>query len=226
MNWCTHNSHTQPLCRDIHSVLPRHAAGDTQRDMLLETSAWLQLQAQALSDLTMLLQGLKIDGAATAEWQEVLSAAQAMVKQHQSNLAHDTTSPIAPQALEGTSDQQAQDQPITQAPLAEAPDGPQPAAEDTQSAMSSGALQKPDQGQEGDAVQKPEAVWLSEMLAGCVSMLLTIHKYAEQPVGGQRLDVALANSLRMLQPHAPSNQPVYRKIEQMISLLRNRLLQT
>lgn len=148
-----------------------------------------------------------------------------MVKQHQGNLANETTSPPAAQPTDTAPSQQAPDQPISQAPHADATDSAQPADVGAQTVMAVTAVQKPNQDQQ-DAVQKSEAAWMSDMLAGCVSMLLTIHKYAEQPSGGQTLDVALANSLRMLQPHAASNQAVYKKIEQMVSLLRNRLLQT
>lgn len=169
---------------------------------------------------------MKLEGVASAEWQDVLSAAQAMVKQHQGNLANEIISPQAPQASDAEPTQQGHDQPSSQAPHAGGADCSQVTADGAQAVKSDTPEQKPHQEQQDAAVQKPEAAWLSEMLAGCVSMLLTIHKYAEQPVGGQSLDVALANSLRMLQPHATSNQAVYRKIEQMVSLLRNRLLQT
>ena len=176
--------------------------------------------------IRLVVQGLKVEGVASAEWQEVLSAAQAMVKQHQGNLASEATSPAAAQTSDTKPGQQALEQPISQAPPVEgSTDGTQPAAGDAQATISESTMQKPDQEQADAALQKPEAVWLSDMLTGCMSMLLTIHKYAEQPAGSQTLDVALANSLRMLQPHAASNQAVYRKIEQMVSLLRNRLLQ-
>lgn len=173
------------------------------------------------------LQGLKLDEEAGAEWQEVLATAQAMVKQHQGSLSHE----LAPQQSAGPSEQ-AEEQPISPSSLLENPsEAPVQAADQDDGAVAAvqgapdpaGPLVK--QELADAAVQKPEAVWLSDMLAGCVSMLLTMHRFAEQPVGGQSLDVALANSLRLLQPHAVSNQPVYRKIEQMVSLLRNRLLQ-
>ena len=56
-------------------------------------------------------------------------------------------------------------------------------------------------------------------------MLLTMQKCAQQPVPGHSVNAALVNSLKMLQPHAASNQPIFRKIEQTVMLLRNQLLQ-
>ena len=109
-----------------------------------------------------------------------------------------------------------------------------PSASENQVAGASSNQQQSAVGDQGQAVtvkqeagtsQSSEEAWLSDMVSGCVSMLLTMQKCAQQPVAGQSVNAALVNSLKMLQPHAASNQPIYRKIEQTVMVLRSQLLQ-
>lgn len=172
------------------------------------------------------------------EWTSILANAQAMVQRHYGQLAEElkTDPSTAPQLQQQQQPQQQQHQ---------RQDGSlqgsqQPAAGDGESAgfgqpvdPGSGAQQQTTVGeqkavtvkQEAGASQKPEDAWLSDMVSGCVSMLLTMQKCAQQPVSGHSVNGALVASLRMLQPHAASNQPIFKKIEQTVMLLRNQLLQ-
>ena len=176
---------------------------------------------------------MKVEGQGVGiEWSALLANAQAMVQRHQGQLAEDlkTDSGNAPPAQQA---QQQQQQPPQhqQAPLH---DGQQPTAVAGNSACDNQAAGPGSKEQSDKAVptvkqdvvsQNSEEAWLSDMVSGCVSMLLTMQKCAQQPVTGQSVNAALVNSLKMLQPHAASNQPIFRKIEQTVTVLRNQLLQ-
>ncbi len=164
-----------------------------------------------------------------AAWHSILANAQAMVQRNQGLLADEikTTTPGPP----------------TQSPSQQQPQHQQSATGQQEAGVATGGVQQPPAGSinqqdigasqatvkqeapDHTASQKPEAAWLSDMISGCVSMLMTMQRCAEQPVAGHAVNAALANSLKMLQPHAASNQPVFHKIEQMVTMLRNRLLQ-
>ena len=179
------------------------------------------------------------------EWSALLASAQAMVKRHQNQLAEElrTESGNAPHAQQAQQQQQPQYQqaslqhglqPTAAAAAAAAAAAVGPSAGENQVAGLSSVGQQSDVGDQGQAVtvkeeagtsQTSEEAWLSDMVVGCVSMLLTMQKCAQQPVAGHPVNTALVNSLKMLQPHAASNQPIYRKIEQTVTVLRNQLLQ-
>lgn len=169
-----------------------------------------------------------IGQAGGAEWHNILASAQAMVQRHQGQLADEmkTTDGVSAQ-LPSQQQQQASEQ--QQEATAAAGDAQQSVVSSADQQDADGGQSMPAVKQEAvnsPGVQKPEAVWLSDMMSGCVSMLLTMQRCAEQPVAGHAVNAALANSLQMLQPHAASNQPVFHKIEQMVTMLRSRLLQT
>lgn len=190
--------------------------------------------------------GVKLEGqGAGIEWSALLASAQAMVKRHQHQLAEElkTDSGNAPPAQQQQHQQhlpqyqQALSQNGVQSTAAAAGlavAGPS-AGQNVVTAPSSGEQQQSgveDQGQGvtvkqevgGASQSSSEEAWLSDMVSGCVSMLLTMQKCAQQPVAGHLVNAALVNSLKMLQPHAASNQPIYRKIEQTVTVLRNQLL--
>lgn len=176
------------------------------------------------------------------EWSALLASAQAMVKRHQHQLADELRSESgnAPHAQQAQQQQPQQPQ-YQQASLqnglqvtAAAAAAAGPSASENQVAGPSSIAQQSDVGDQGQAVtvkqeagtsQGSEEAWLSDMVSGCVSMLLTMQKCAQQPLAGHSVNAALVNSLKMLQPHAASNQPIYRKIEQTVIALRNQLLQ-
>lgn len=174
------------------------------------------------------------------EWSALLASAQAMVKRHQHQLADElrTESGNAPH---GQQARQQQQQPQYQQTLLQnglQPTGAAaaagPSANENQVAGPRSIGQQSGVGDQGQAAtvkqeagisKGSEEAWLSDMVSGCVSMLLTMQKCAQQPVAGHSVNAALVNSLKMLQPHAASNQPIYRKIEQTVTALRNQLLQ-
>ena len=177
---------------------------------------------------------MKLEGGeADIEWTSILANAQAMGQRHQGQLAEELKT-------EPSSDiQQLQQQPTSQSNQQATASVDGGIAGDSQAA-DPGSMQQQQQSQQqaggGDesvaatqqeisASQKPEDAWLSDMVSGCVSMLLTMQKCAQQPAAGLSVNTALASSLRMLQPHAASNQPIFKKIEQTVMLLRNQLLQ-
>ena len=176
------------------------------------------------------------------EWSSLLGSAQAMVKRHQNQLAEE----LKTESGSASHPQQAQQQQqqLPQYQQASLQNGLQstvavaaaagPSASEKQVAGASSNQQQSAVGDQGQAVavkqeagtsQSSEEAWLSDMVSGCVSMLLTMQKCAQQPVPGHSVNAALINSLKMLQPHAASNQPIYRKIEQTVMVLRNQLLQ-
>lgn len=184
---------------------------------------------------------MKLEGPGAAiEWNALLANAKAMVQRHQGQLAEElrTDSDNAPPAQQAQQAQQQQPQHHQQASLHK---GQQPtaapaagrSASDNTTTGPAGHEQSSAIGDQGAATVKQEAgpaqnseeAWLSDMVSGCVAMLLTMQKCAQQPVAGHSLNAALINSLKMLQPHAASNQPIFRKIEQTMTLLRNQLLQ-
>ena len=164
-----------------------------------------------------------------AEWQNILAAAQAMVQRHQGQLADEMKTSDRPSAQFPPQQQQQAPGQQQDANLA-AGEAQQPAAGtaghshsvDATQSMAIVKQESPSQ----PAAPEPESAWLSEMVSGCVSMLLTMQRCAEQPVTGHAVNAALANSLKMLQPHAASNQPIFHKIEHMVTMLRDRLLQS
>lgn len=175
-------------------------------------------------------QSLKMVGlAGGAEWQNILAAAQAMVQRHQGQLADEMKTSDRPSAQFPPQQQQQAPGQQQEANLA-AGEAQQPAAGtaghshsvDATQSMAVVKQESPSQ----PAAPEPESAWLSEMVSGCVSMLLTMQRCAEQPVTGHAVNAALANSLKMLQPHAASNQPIFHKIEHMVTMLRDRLLQS
>lgn len=197
-------------------------------------------------------QGVKLEGqGAGIEWSALLASAQAMVKRHQHQLAEElkTDSGNAPPAQQAQQAQQ-QQQHLPQHQPAFLQNGVQSTAaaaaglavaapsagQNVVAGPSSGEQQQSGVEDQGEAVtvkqeaggasqSSSEEAWLSDMVSGCVSMLLTMQKCAQQPVPGHLVNAALVNSLKMLQPHAASNQPIYRKIEQTVTVLRNQLLQ-
>lgn len=190
--------------------------------------------------------GVKLEGPGTGlEWSSLLASAQAMVKRHQHQLAEElkTDSGNAQQAQQAQQQQhlpqyqQALSQNGVQSTAAAAGLAGPSAGQNVVPEPSSGEQQQSggvdDQGQAvtvkqeaaGASQSSSEEIWLSDMVSGCVSMLLTMQKCAQQPVAGHLVNAALVNSLKMLQPHAASNQPIYRKIEQTVTVLRNQLLQ-
>ena len=183
---------------------------------------------------------MKVEGQGQGmEWTSILASAQAMVQRHQGQLADElqtdpsAAGPSDDQQQQQQQQQEQQQQGSLQYEQHQAADGrlvgqsesAGPSSSEQQTSMQAG-----DQGvvtikQEAGVSQKPEEVWLSDMVSGCVSMLLTMQRCAQQPISGQSVNAALVSSLRMLQPHAASNQPIFRKIEQTVMLLRNQLLQ-
>ena len=182
----------------------------------------------------MFVQGVKVEGQGLAiDWNAVLANAKVMVQRHQGQLVEELKTDLsnAPPAHQ----QQPQHQ---QASLH---NGQQPTplaaagglASDSQTAGPVSNEQNSSVGeqvvatvkQEAGPAQNSEEARLSDMVSGCVAMLLTMQKCAQQPVAGHSVNAALINSLKMLQPHAASNQPIFRKIEQTVMLLRNQLLQ-
>ena len=166
-----------------------------------------------------------------AEWHSILASAQAMVQRHQSQLADEiktsqpsSTRPPHQPSLQ-SSHQSQQQQSDTGLTTGVAHQGSAGNVDQQDGGVSqSMAVVKQEDGTDNGS-PKPEAVWLSDMVSGCVSMMLTMQRCAEQPVAGHAVNAALANSLKMLQPHAASNQPIFHKIEQMVAMLRNQLLQ-
>ena len=172
---------------------------------------------------------MKLEGQGVGfEWSALLASAQAMVKRHQSQLAEE----LRAESANATHAQQAQQQ-QQQHGLQPTAGAAAAAGENQVAGLSSNGQQRAvgDQGQaaavkeEAGTCQGSEEAWLSDMVSGCVSMLLTMQKCAQQPVAGHSVNAALVNSLKMLQPHAASNQPIYKKIEQTVTMLKNQLLQ-
>ena len=183
------------------------------------------------------MQGVKLEGqGAGIEWNSILASAQSMVQRHQA----EELKTGADTHLHGVPSHQHRQQEQGPVQSGQQPTAIAAAAAGGNSAGDSGAVGPSGSEQQQHAVgtqalpavkqeegpsQKPEEAWLSDMVSGCVSMLLTMQKCAQQPVPGHSVNAALVNCLKMLQPHAASNQPIFRKIEQTVMLLRNQLLQ-
>ncbi|KAL3133301.1 hypothetical protein ABBQ38_007180 [Trebouxia sp. C0009 RCD-2024] len=201
--------------------------------------AAINLAGSSLHPHKPMHQGVKQEGQGSAmDWNALLANAKAMVQRHQGQLAEELKTDSANAPTQQALQQQQQPPQHQQASLH---NGEQPAAApaaggpagDNQTAGPASNEQNSTVGDEGGATVKQESgpaqnseeARLSNMVSGCVAMLLTMQRCAQQPVAGHSVNAALINSLKMLQPHAASNQPIFRKIEQTVMLLRNQLLQ-
>ena len=181
------------------------------------------------------MQGVKLEGqGAGIEWSSILASAQNMVQRHQAEelKTGPNSDPNGAPSYKHRQQEQGTLQKGQQSTAAAAASG-NPAGDAGTASPSNMEQQQSGLGNQGVATvkqeegpsQKPEEAWLSDMVSGCVSMLLTMQKCAQQPVAGHSVNAALVSSLKMLQPHAASNQPIFKKIEQTVMVLRNQLLQ-
>ncbi|BDA45560.1 probable protein lin-9 homolog at C-terminar half [Coccomyxa sp. Obi] len=69
-----------------------------------------------------------------------------------------------------------------------------------------------------------EAAWLSDLVNGCVSMLITVHQCTESESSSAYVKKALDSALAALTPRAAANRPFLSDIQNSVDLLKQHLI--
>ncbi|EIE20316.1 hypothetical protein COCSUDRAFT_67577 [Coccomyxa subellipsoidea C-169] len=69
-----------------------------------------------------------------------------------------------------------------------------------------------------------EAAWLSDLVNGCVSMLITVHQCTESEASTAYVQKALDSALASLTPRAAANRPFLADIQNSVDLLKQHLI--
>ncbi|KAK9904239.1 hypothetical protein WJX75_007439 [Coccomyxa subellipsoidea] len=83
---------------------------------------------------------------------------------------------------------------------------------------SSGAGTQPESG------DPTEAAWLSDLVNGCVSMLITVHQCTESEASAVYVQKALDSALASLTPRVAANRPFLADIQNSVDLLKQHLI--
>ena len=69
-----------------------------------------------------------------------------------------------------------------------------------------------------------EEEWVSNMVNGCVSLLIALQKCSEEPQPPAGVDAVLENALKAVTPHSNDNQPLFDSIQKNLASLKLHLL--
>ncbi|KAK9820084.1 hypothetical protein WJX72_005985 [[Myrmecia] bisecta] len=147
-------------------------------------------------------------------WQRVWGQAQGMVRTFQAQIADDQAWDAGQEPAGPSSQAAGGQQTHDTAAAGQQPPTAAHAAQDSAAA----------EAEHGYKEGSDEAAKLQSIVAGCVSMLITLQEASESPAPAVSMAAALDTALQALQPHAETNRPIYEQIQASVGVLKSQLM--